>query len=79
MILRVLDLTSLYRKITPNDSKVQSTLSFQQWMEQKDHQRQKEQELEIRRIKETEEIAVKVDPSLAERAYNQYVNMYTAV
>lgn len=58
---------------TPNDSKVQSTLSFQQWMEQKDHQRQKEQELEIRRIKETEEIAVKVDPSLAERAYNQWL------
>ena len=62
---------------TSNYPKVQSTLSFQQWMEQKDHQRQKDQELEIRRNKEAEEIAVKVDPSLAERAYNQYVNMYT--
>lgn len=54
-----------------NDAKAQSTLSFQQWLELKHQQRQKEHELETRREKEEGGILVKIEPSIAQLAYQR--------
>lgn len=50
----------------------ESAIAFKQWLEQKQIQRRKEREIQIKREKEEAELAQRVDPSIANQAYRRY-------